>query len=69
MKNRVYEIKKASEITDMSTECKLYVRYVLSCNGQYGGYESVKALSEIYKVNVITFYEDESCYIEPKQNM
>lgn len=69
LKNRIYEFKKASEISDIATECKMYVRHILSRNGQYGGYESVKALSELYKVNIITFYEGESCYIEPKQNV
>lgn len=55
LKNRVYDLKNASEITDMSTECKLNVRHILSRNGQYGGYESVKALSEIYEVNIDHF--------------
>lgn len=69
LKDRVYAVKDASEISDISTECKIFVRHVLSRNGTYGGYESVKALSELYKINIITFYEDESCYIEPKKNM
>lgn len=69
MKDRVYAVKSANEISDMLTECKMFVRHVLSHSGTYGGFESVKALSELYKVNIITIYEDESCYIEPKQNM
>lgn len=45
----------------MATECKSYVRNVLSCNGEYGGFETIRAISEMYKVNILTFVEKEEC--------
>lgn len=59
LKDRVYEVKSAKEITDMTTECKSYVRNTLSQNGKYGGFETIVAVSEIFKVNILTFVEDD----------
>lgn len=67
IKDRVYEIKNKNDITDISTECKLYVRLVLSREGKYGGYETVKAVCEKYKINILTFCENGSCYIHNKK--
>lgn len=66
LKNRVYEIKNASEITDITAECETSVRQILSRNGEYG---AIKALSEIYEVNVITFLEDETYIFHNKENI
>lgn len=62
LKNRVYDMKKSNEITDMSMECKLFVRYSLDKTG-WGGAETLQAISEIYKSNILIFNEDETCYI------
>lgn len=59
LKDRVYESKQKSQVTDMATECKSYVRTVLSCDGNYGGFETIAAVSEMFKVNILTFVEDD----------
>lgn len=58
LQNRVYDIKLKSEIKDMATECKFFVRYVLARNGSYGGRETLLAVSKIYRVNIIIFCEN-----------
>lgn len=69
LKDRIYELKAASEISDITTECKSYVRDVLSRNGEYGGFETIQALSEIYKINIITFLEDDTFSFHNKENV
>lgn len=59
LKDRVYESKQAKQITDMAAECKSYASTVLSRNGEYGGFETIVAVSEIFKVNILTFVEDD----------
>lgn len=61
LQDRLYENKKADEITDMESECKFYVRYILSRDGKWGGYETIRAISEIYRVNVLIFNEEGTC--------
>lgn len=63
LQERVKEIKNEDSITDYTTECKLYVRHVLSRSGKFGGLESIKAVSDMHKVNVLVFDENDSCYI------
>lgn len=58
LQDRVYETKSSDQITDMDEECKSYVRNVLSKNGKWGGTEIIKAVSEIYGVNIIVFKEN-----------
>lgn len=59
LKDRVYESKQANQITDMAMECKSYVRNVLSRNGEYGGFETIVAVCEMFNVNILTFLEDD----------
>lgn len=61
LKDRVYELKHASQITNMTAECKSYVKNVLSRDGEYGGFETIKAVSEMFLVNILTFVEDGEC--------
>lgn len=63
LRDRVYEIKTAKQITDMKEECKSFVRNVLSKDGVWGGTETIKAVSEIYEVNVSVFNENDSCFM------
>lgn len=63
LQERVKEIKNEDSITDFTTECKLYVRHVLSRSGKFGGLESIKAVSDMYKVNVLVFDGNDSCHI------
>lgn len=69
LKDRVYESKKSSEITDMKAECESYVRNVLSQNGKYGGFETIKAISEMYKVNILTLLEGSTYSFHNKENI
>lgn len=61
LQDYIYELKKPEEITDLATECKLYVRHKLSKDKVWGGAEVLLAVSSIYSTNVILFYEDGSC--------
>lgn len=66
LQDRVYDIKSKNQIEDMATECKMYVRHVLSRESQsnsWGGQETLKAVSEIYRVNIITINENGTCVI------
>lgn len=58
----VYRSMKKEDIVDMGTECKLYVKLVLSKKGTWGGAESIRAISEMEEVNIIIFNEDGPCY-------
>lgn len=66
LKSRVIEkYEKLDQIfneksCDMKKECETILKS-LSLNGTYGGVETIKAFSEIKKVNVITINEDGTC--------
>lgn len=59
----VYRSMKKEEVTDMTTECKLYVKLVLAKKGSWGGAESIKAISKMEEVNIIIFNENGPCYM------
>lgn len=61
IKDRVYEVKNSKEITDMSMECKMYVRHVLSNAKTWGGVETLLAVSNLYSTNIVVFNEDGIC--------
>lgn len=61
IKDRVYEVKNGKEITDMSMECKMYVRHVLSNAKTWGGVETLLAVSNLYSTNIVVFNEDGIC--------
>lgn len=61
LKNRVYDIKNRNQITNMTTECKIFVRHVLSKHKTFGGVETMYAVSDLYSTNVIVFSEDGVC--------
>lgn len=63
LQNHVYDIKSKAEICDMETECKLYVKNVLSKRGEWGGMEVIKAASEIFECNILIYQEHDSCQI------
>lgn len=68
LQDRVYETKTRDQIEDMTRECKLYTRLVLSRPGKWGGYETIKAVGEMHHVNILIFNEDDTCYISNKSN-
>lgn len=61
LKDRVYENKNANEITNITTECKLFARHVLSKQKTWGGIETLLAVSELYSTNIVVFNEDGVC--------
>lgn len=61
IKDRVYEIKNQKEIKNMTSECKFYVRHVLSNHKTFGGVETLYAVSNLYSTNVVVFTEDGVC--------
>lgn len=65
LQDHVFEIekKKKSEISDLGEKCKGYVRDILSKPGEWGGVETIKAVSNMYKTNVAIFNENGFCYI------
>lgn len=61
LKNRIYENK--SEIKNMQSECMFFLKQCLPRPGCWGGAESIKAISLIYRVNIIIFNEDGPFYL------
>lgn len=63
--NRILELgsdhKKISEIENVEEECEKYLNR-LSLNGSWGGSESAKAISEIFKANLVIFNEYGTVY-------
>lgn len=55
---RVDEVKSLSnDDASLETKYKMWVRYVLSRKGVWGGIETIKAVSRMYRVNVVIFNE------------
>lgn len=52
----------SSPVNDIDKECTFFVNFCLRKNGFWGGTESIKAVSQIYKVNVIVINEEETHY-------
>lgn len=63
LQDRVYEMKKKSEISDLKEECVSYVRDILSQPSVWGGMETLKAVSNLYKTNVAVINENGPAYI------
>lgn len=61
LKDRVYETKKSTDITNITTECKLFARHVLANNKTWGGIETLLAVSELHSTNIVIFNEDGIC--------
>lgn len=61
LRDRVYDIKKSSEIENLATECRLFVKLKLARNKTWGGSETLMAVSDMYATNIIVFNEDANC--------
>lgn len=57
LKDRVYDTKKKDEIDNIETECKLWVKLCLGKDRIWGGTETIYAIAELEKVNVLIFNE------------
>lgn len=51
------------DVADATIKSKLWVRNKLSRSGKWGGLETIKAVSNMYRVNVVIFNEDSACYM------
>lgn len=60
--SRVLDIKTNEDIHDMAAERKFIVNVCLPKKRFWGGGESIKAISIIYKVNIVSFDENGFCY-------
>lgn len=69
LRDRVYDLKKTEQIDNIDTECKLFVRLVLSKDGTWGGAETIHAVSELKQVNIVLFNENGPCYMLSNINM
>lgn len=58
LKSHIYDIKDEKDITDIDFDCMFLVRHCLPRSGTWAGPETLKAVSEIYKVNIFVFYEN-----------
>lgn len=64
LEERFRENKKNIEHQDdLTSECKLYVHHGLSRDRHWGGLESIKAVSCVYRVNVVVLNENGTCYM------
>lgn len=68
LEERLSEMKDIGEIDDLTAECKLYARHCLSREGQWGGLETINAVSCVYRVNVVVFDEHGKCYMIKEGN-
>lgn len=60
---RVLENGKRDEIEDMKKECMFFLKFCLSRDRYWGGGETVKAVSDLYQVNVIVYNECGPSYV------
>lgn len=60
LQDRLFEItkEKKSNIPDISKACKDYVHNYLSKPGTWGGEETLRAVANMYKTNIVVFRED-----------
>lgn len=68
LKDRVYELKPREDIDNIDTECKLFVSLYLKQNGKHGGAETIHAVSQMKKVNIVVFNEDGPCHMPANIN-
>lgn len=66
IKGRLYESKSFKRNENFETQCNFFLNFCLSNSRFWGGSESIKAISQLYKVNIIIFNENGSCYIANK---
>lgn len=69
LKGRVYEMNREKAfVEEIDKECRTFLNDILPLESCYAGYESVKAISEIEELNIITISEDGDCYMAVEFN-
>lgn len=61
LRGRVHERKQGMRLDDMVKECYEFLNEVLPLSGTWGGAESLKAITEMYNVNILIIHPDGSC--------
>lgn len=61
LKSRVYEEMDESTVSDMDKECKKILDEYLPNDFYWGGAETLKAVKEMFDVNILTFDEKGQC--------
>lgn len=56
------------DVIDSTAKCKLWVQNVLSRSGRWGGLETIQAVSNMYRVNVVIFNENGACNMVKASN-
>lgn len=66
LKGRVYERRNSRtqklSPNELELNCRQFLREILPRSDCWGGYESIKALSEMKKINIVTISENGACY-------
>lgn len=60
IKGRVFEMR--GKVDDIDKECTFFINFCLPKAGFWGGIESLKAISEVYDVNILIFNENGDYY-------
>lgn len=63
LQQTVSELKLMNVDDDLTATCKSFVRDTLSCEGSWGGLETIKAVSVMHSVNVLVVNECGTCYL------
>lgn len=69
IKGRVYENIENENVVksnpkkpiDIVSECSFFINMLLPRNRYWGGAETLKAVSQLFEVNIIVFYEEDIC--------
>lgn len=61
LQGRVYDTVNPKQITDMDAECRFILNDCLCQTHFYGGSETLKAVHEMYHVNILIFNEESDC--------
>lgn len=63
LQGRVYEHAKTKiDVNELDRECRVFLNACLPLPSCYAGYESVRAISELKKINIITITEQGDCF-------
>lgn len=67
-KNKENIVKLKTGEIKIDQECSIFVNHCLPKQGFWGGFESLKAISQIYKINILVFSENSGYYFADRFN-
>lgn len=68
IKDRIFELKDMHEIDDINKECQFFLQFCLARDRYWGGAETIKAVCEICKVNIVVYNESGPCTLYANGN-